>query len=156
MSPCLTRLCDKVWQNIRKHVKTHRLCNIITEVAPFSRSVFVQWLSPWKQIRSISPHPEDYMEEYLGKSIKENQRLMIENESQHLSILKMSVRDWDAFYIRNVSLMNSGMLMFHFIDFLYFRNSVSASEADRKKGEKDICGMKLSERLCDIWDNVIL
>jgi len=50
--------CDQ--KNTNTHLK-HSLSNIIAKVPPFSRSLFVQLLSPWKQIRSISLHPKDYM-----------------------------------------------------------------------------------------------
>lgn len=87
----------------------------------------------------------------MRKGIKENQRLMIENESQHLSILKIEYE--------MLALINSEILMFLFIDFLDFKDvCFCILGTKKKKNQKDICGMKLCERPC-VWHlrrNVIL
>lgn len=77
---------ENVTADIQINIETQPLCNNFAPASSVSTSLFVQRLSPWKQIRSISPRREDCLLEFLRKGIKENLRLMKENESHYLSI----------------------------------------------------------------------
>lgn len=68
---------------------------------------------------------------------------MIENESQHLSILKT---DYET-----LALINSEILMFLFIDFLYFKDVCFCILGTKKKRKKNCEGYMWHEI---VWETV--